>query len=173
VAEVLHLIDKFETNNIEVVMMLCDKCLPMLQSSSEGEHHPDLASFTSSAAQGCYICKPLLRSLLKKCETTDNFWVKPFKYFVLESDQKKIIFKVTVFQHGQEREIRIILLVVRTTITLAVDLRQRKREIPFLTAAQISHRWMTDCLREHSECPNNKQPNSYPTRLLELGGSDL
>ncbi|KAK0619677.1 heterokaryon incompatibility protein-domain-containing protein, partial [Immersiella caudata] len=29
--------------------------------------------------------------------------------------------------------------------------------------------WLTTCLEKHSRCPRNDAPESYPTRLLELG----
>ncbi|RYC59803.1 hypothetical protein CHU98_g6405 [Xylaria longipes] len=159
--------------------MLCDKCSPMFQASSDsrGEHHSDHASFTSSASQGCYICKPLLHSLLQECETPENCLVKPSEYAVLETSLTNfwecIYIEMMVFLHGQDTKICVNFQVLPKTTTVAVDLRQRDRETRFLDATRISHKWMTDCLSKHDECPNNSQPKSYPTRLLELGGSEL
>ncbi|KAL9116551.1 MAG: hypothetical protein Q9187_006923 [Circinaria calcarea] len=155
--------------------MLCEKCVPMFQSSAWADHHPDLTSFTNAAASGCYICEPLLQYALKKSGALEKCIVKPYKYRVYRSEAgTQIIVDMIMLKDGKEtKDCRAFLAIPSPKLTTDFSIRNRISAIPLLDASRTAQRWMSDCLNGHEQCQKNTQPRSYPTRLLELGESTI
>lgn len=75
---------------------------------------------------------------------------------------------------GQEiRYSRDLVAIPNSILATVVNVRERKSGIPLLKASQAAQNWIGNCLNMHEHCQKNIQPESYPTRLLELGESTI
>lgn len=134
--------------------MLCDKCSLMFQGFQhlDQSHHTNLKSFTNAAEDGCYICAPLLKFVIKESGSLENCMYAPYTYRNFFGKMVEIVLRMLI--KGEPRMISANYIICATS---EVDMGIRDRElgklgIPFSKAAQTSETWLVNCLKEHEDC---------------------
>ncbi|PYH92704.1 hypothetical protein BO71DRAFT_451242 [Aspergillus ellipticus CBS 707.79] len=147
--------------------MICDVCLPIFQSPDWGDHHADIASLLESAADGCYICQPLLQYALKKSGSLENSMAKPYTYRLYQTQPRGIIIvDMSIFQNdGKDAtdEYWLLQMVPSSDITADLGIRHGQSAIPVSEASRVAQ----GC------CQKNHEPVAYPRRLLEIRESTI
>jgi hypothetical protein len=154
--------------------MLCKTCTVMFESSECGSHHPDLASFSAAAESGCYICRPLLRSITEKLYSLENSVLEPTTYRVIDyGTAKHVIIDLTMLEN-EEKTLDWAIFVTTSAFGLhrGLDVYSRVSSIPVSETVPRVQEWMSTCLENHT-CQKNTHPSIYPTRLLQLGLSSF
>lgn len=149
--------------------MLCKTCTAMFQSSEWGHHHPDLAALSNAAANGCYICEPLLKYALKKYGSLENCLVEPYKYRIYCSEgSTSIHVDMKVLKDGNvTQDCRNFIAVPKSKLPVKNCVKNREIAIPLMEAMGAAQKWLSECLHEHPKCQKFLE-SPYPTRLLQL-----
>lgn len=160
---------------------LCAKCAPMFQSKEWGSHHLTMESLTLAASAGCHICKYLLPWLLEKAKVPENCIVEPTTYRVYAAADTRESTQILIDTHiindeGAELECYGFQAIPQTKITSNITETPRT-EVPSLPKCiEIAQYWMSNCLESHDKCRQSykQRPNNvYPTRLIDVGSTDL
>jgi hypothetical protein len=158
--------------------MLCEICSRIFSSSvKEGDHHASLASLTEAAAEGCYICAPLLKYATKEAGFLENcrdrfssVWGNDARF----DDSGSFTIYSRMRGMGEEvRRNRQFLVVPQAVLPVRTSVYGRDSAIPTNECLAVVQKWISSCLDEHEQCQKHNLPQTYPTRLLELEGSDL
>jgi hypothetical protein len=153
--------------------MLCEVCTHMFQDSEVGvlrTHHANLRSFTDAAADGCNLCVPLLQYALKETASLQVCLAAPYLYwFRVDKGWTGLHFTMLMRKGGREmRRVRDFVIVPKSRLPINTRVQEKGSSMSFSEATQAASIWMSYCLNNHALCQHNTQPNSYPTRLLEL-----
>lgn len=149
------------------------------QNSEWGDHHQSLVSFLDAAEAGCYICE-FVRQRCLDLDKRDNCRVKQFKFRQYESGAAtQVLLDMEVYYDQEEVSECIGFWATPTpgfSLTESEKIRKREGHIPEAEAVMKISEWMDLCLRDHggTQCrKTSMQPNSYPSRLLELDRSSF
>ncbi|PSN69503.1 HET-domain-containing protein [Corynespora cassiicola Philippines] len=158
--------------------MLCDACTTVLQHVLQrehfllrGYHHPNADSFKNAAAGGCRICLPWSKALQRSeyPESTSSYL---YSYNI-----EHYLTMGTIFLYANSTTMparrRSYVISPNLEVNASLDLRERPRSSAISDGLRIAQMWMKKCLDCHGDCPKNKIPTSYPTRLLEIGHSKI
>lgn len=132
--------------------LLCDQCRSMFHPPIWGEHHADIASLRkAAAADGCYICQPLLQYALGRSGALENCMAQPYTYSVLSSDLKtEILIGLILLIDGEEvEETRSFLVVPSSESSTGLSARTKNAAIPVAEACCITKKWMRSCATKH------------------------
>lgn len=161
--------------------MLCNVCYQMCQAAlgqkpEWGDHHQTLVSLLDAAEAGCYICE-FARQRLFEVDKRDSCRVERFKFRQYKVGAATQVFLDMQLLYDQEgaSDSECIGFWAAPTWGFAPNegknIRRRKGCIPEAEAVIKITEWMDVCLRDHegTRCrKNGTQPDSYPSRLLEL-----
>ncbi|KAH8626157.1 HET-domain-containing protein [Alternaria alternata] len=154
--------------------MLCGVCSHMFSSKlRRGDHHISFESFTKAGAEGCYICTPLLKFVRKKQESLEDYYddYYPCKWTICSSLNHfdKLAYLDIGMTGNRHPYSRIFYITPDTVLPVGTAICSRSSAIPFTHSVQVAQMWMRSCLNKHEQCHKHAQPQTYPTRLLELG----
>lgn len=144
-----------------------------------GDHHQTLISLLDAAEAGCYICE----SVRQRCvdfDKRDNCQVTQFKFRQYRyGAATHVLLDMEVYYDQEEDSEEIGFYAAPTlgfSLTEGEKIRKRGGYIPEAEAVMKINEWMALCLRDHKDArcrKNGMQPNSYPSRLLELDRSSF
>lgn len=146
------------------------------QKPEWGDHHQTLVSLLDAAEAGCYICE-FARQRLLEVDKRDGCRVERFKFRQYKVGAATQVFLDMELLYDQEEasDSECIGFWAAPTWGFAPtegeNIRRRKSCIPEAEAVVKIREWMDFCLRDHegTGCrKNGAQPDSYPSRLLEL-----
>lgn len=167
--------------------MLCNICFRLSQCAQDvlgpivakGDHHQNLVSLLDAAEAGCYICE-FVRQRCLDMDKRDNCRVKQFKFRQYRYGVSTQVLLDMEVCYDQEEVSECIGFWITPTagFSLLQSEKIRKREgcIPEAEAVIKISEWMGLCLRDHGGTRCRKtgmQPNSYPSRLLDLDRSSF
>lgn len=141
-----------------------------------GDHHQTLVSLLDAAEAGCYICE-FARQRLLEVDKRDSCRVERFKFRQYKVEAAAQVFLDMELLYDQEAASDSECIGFWAAPTWGVapnegeNIRRRKGCIPEAEAVIKIREWMDFCLRDHegTRCrKNGTQPDSYPSRLLEL-----
>ena len=156
--------------------MLCETCNSIFQNTEWGDHHADAKAFVDAAADGCFICAPLLQYCLMRTGSITDCMAAPMKYRIYSRDDGSyhIIIDMELQIDGVvSRQCKVFVAIPGSTLATDFTIRDRNSTPLFEQAVQIAKGWHLDCLNHHESCYNNLKPTSYPTRLLDLAGPEV
>jgi hypothetical protein len=136
-------------------------------------HHADLRSFQDAAAEGCNFCVSLLQYALKETGSLEDCHAAPYPYwFQANEGWTALAFTMLMRNQGEAiRRVRDFVIIPQLQLPVKTRARNKEPAIPLWDATEVSQKWMSQCLDQHTQCQQHTQPQSYPTRLLELGDS--
>lgn len=144
-----------------------------------GDHHQNLVSLLDAAEAGCYICQ-FARQRCLDLDKRDNCQVKKFKFRQYKHGAvTQVLLDMEVYYDQNEDSECIGFWATPTSgfsPTEGEKIREREGYIPEGEAVAKISQWMASCFRDHegTRCrKNGMQPNSYPSRLLELDRSSF
>ncbi|RYN22474.1 hypothetical protein AA0114_g12894 [Alternaria tenuissima] len=155
--------------------MLCEVCSRIFSSGiEEGDHHTTLESFTKAAADGCYICAPLLKRARVQISDLEDCFAGACWYGWRSNNTTPDVNKFHITIDAEEDEVQDGLchwfyVVPGALLPVATGVYRRKLTIPITQSIKAALEWMNSCLDKHEQCQKHTQPHTYPTRLLELG----
>jgi hypothetical protein len=97
----------------------------------------------------------------------------PYLYFFSADKGWRDLDMTMLMRKGGERirQVRNFVVVPQLQLPINTRFRNGASANPFAEATEAASIWMSDCLNKHAQCRQHTQPESYPTRLLELGDS--
>jgi hypothetical protein len=157
--------------------MLCEACSRMFTSDvKRGFHHTSLESLTNAAADGCYICAPLLKRARTESSVLEDRLDGACTYGWGDHDRPPdlALFHIrTDAKDAHNSYCRWFYVVPRAMLPVATGVYRRNPTLPITQAIEAAQEWMSSCLGKHERCEKHTQPRTYPTRLLELGGHNF
>jgi hypothetical protein len=139
----------------------------------KGVHHDTLESFTEAAAEGCYICGPLLKHTIKGVGSLEDYYdfgrVYSFYFTFFETNYSDFrLFTINMPMEIAGERARTITIVPQARLPVRTSVYGRGPVIPMNECLPVAQEWMSSCLDKHEQCQKHTQPHTYPTRLLEL-----
>lgn len=137
---------------------------------TSGQHHPDLSAITDAAASGCSMCKRLLQYTVSKSGTLEDCVMEPYEYNIYKYTYgAKVYLQSYICRDGERIGVYKSLLALSTSDSFQTfAVRNRQSIISLRDALRTAQKWMSDCLNGHEQCQKKVQPQTYPTRLLDL-----
>ncbi|PYH44757.1 uncharacterized protein BP01DRAFT_383321 [Aspergillus saccharolyticus JOP 1030-1] len=148
--------------------MLCSYCNQVFHSSAwNGPHHPNTASLTLAAHNGCYICQSILHDLTQNDSSPDGNWSyriyndAGYSQLIIDNESGK------PQPHDTTPYCYTLLAVPSETLSFNPGPRMRDSSARLADTITAVEGWLKVCLREHA-CPRNLQPEYHPSQLLKI-----
>ncbi|KAJ8110840.1 hypothetical protein OPT61_g6420 [Boeremia exigua] len=174
----LDLVPENEGDNVT----LCQQCEDMfLPGKKRGKHHSSPESLERAHAKNCYLCTRLEKRFLGAVDKDLLGW--PWAYVVERSQHYfGICIKSSTqkkgSQHYSSPHKTWLIAMHKATTTVDTNISHRREAQAITQSLQTARKWIKRCTDYHGTsgkrtCEAPSKPLWYPTRLLELGDSNV